>query len=207
MEWFDVPLFPLHAVLFPRQRLTLHVFEKRYRTMMEWCWMQNVPFGIVLIQSGREVGDRPVPHRVGTLARLQDMTLFSDGRMVVNVTGRQRFYIAYSAYDGPCLTARVRPLTDVEEPFREIESLVARVRAQFHHYCAARRATKTESWHIPRDPVRLSWVVAAALEMDQVEKQRILSTSRVSERLLYLAVRLDQALHETSGWEEGGQCG
>ncbi|MBX6395648.1 MAG: ATP-dependent protease, partial [Alicyclobacillaceae bacterium] len=54
MDWFDIPLFPVHAVLFPRQRMTLHVFEKRYRTLMEWCWMQNVPFGVVLIESGHE---------------------------------------------------------------------------------------------------------------------------------------------------------
>lgn len=208
MDWFDIPLFPVHAVLFPRQRMTLHVFEKRYRTLMEWCWMQNVPFGVVLIESGHEVGGPAIPHRVGTTAWIQEITQFADGRMVVQVAGRQRFFILYSAYDGPCLTGRVRPLYDAEEAFRDIEGLVARVRAQFHHYCAARRPVKGESWHIPRDPVRLSWVIAGSLELDRMEQQRLLSTSRVSERLLYLSSWLDHALHQMSqSEEEGGKCG
>ncbi|MDI3256114.1 MAG: LON peptidase substrate-binding domain-containing protein [Kyrpidia sp.] len=208
MDWFDLPLFPLHTVLFPRQSLTLHVFEQRYRTMMEWCLLQEVPFGVVLIQAGDEVGNEAVPHRVGTVAWIQELTQFADGRMMVKAVGRQRFFILYSAYDGPCLTARARPLYDREEAFREIETLVARVRAQFHHYCAARRPQNQASWHIPRDPARLSWVVAQTLELDAMERQRLLASTRASERLLVLSSWLDHALHQMSRSERGGgECG
>lgn len=208
MEWFDLPLFPLHTVLFPRQTLVLHVFERRYRTMIEWCLMQRVPFGVTLIQSGDEVGDEAVPHRVGTTAWIQEVTQFADGRMSVKVIGRQRFRVLHSAYDGPCLTARVQPLYDVEEPFREIEALVARVRAQFHHYNAARRPQNQTSWHIPRDPARLTWLVAGTLELDIMERQRLLASGRASERLLILSSWLEQALHQTSRSEPGGgRCG
>src|SRR5438132_12446158 len=52
----DIPLFPLNVVLFPGMPLPLHIFEPRYREMMALCEQEERPFGVVLIQEGREVG-------------------------------------------------------------------------------------------------------------------------------------------------------
>ena len=58
----EIPLFPLHVVLFPGSILPLHIFEKRYRLMTQFCLDNDLPFGVVLIKKGREVGEHPHPH-------------------------------------------------------------------------------------------------------------------------------------------------
>ena len=51
-----IPIFPLRSVLCPGVALPLHIFEDRYRLMVERCLGQGEPFGVVLIREGRETG-------------------------------------------------------------------------------------------------------------------------------------------------------
>ena len=48
MERLEVPLFPQNTVLFPRMPLPLHVFEERFRKLIERCADQKERFGVVL---------------------------------------------------------------------------------------------------------------------------------------------------------------
>ncbi|MFB3052831.1 MAG: LON peptidase substrate-binding domain-containing protein, partial [Dehalococcoidia bacterium] len=51
----ELPLFPLNSVLFPGATLPLHIFEERYKKMVNLCLESNSPFGVLLIRSGSEV--------------------------------------------------------------------------------------------------------------------------------------------------------
>ncbi len=65
----QLPLFPLHSVLFPGVALPLHIFEERYRRMVARCVERGEPFGVVMIRNGREVGGGDVTLAdVGTTA-------------------------------------------------------------------------------------------------------------------------------------------
>ena len=44
----QIPLFPLNVVLFPGMLLPLHIFEPRYRKMLNDCVSRQEPFGLVL---------------------------------------------------------------------------------------------------------------------------------------------------------------
>ena len=66
----QLPLFPLNLVLFPGMDLPLHIFEERYKSMIGDCLNQNLPFGVVLIKEGLEVGTPAEPERIGTSARI-----------------------------------------------------------------------------------------------------------------------------------------
>lgn len=84
------PLFPLNTVLFPGGPLPLRVFEPRYLDMISRCMKDDVPFGVLLIREGQEVG--PVTtHEIGTLARITDWYQGSDGLLGVTAIGTQRF--------------------------------------------------------------------------------------------------------------------
>ena len=41
-----LPLFPLNLVVFPGEKLNLHIFEPRYRQLVRECIEQNITFGI-----------------------------------------------------------------------------------------------------------------------------------------------------------------
>jgi len=51
----ELPLFPLDIVLFPGENLPLHIFEPRYRLMINECYEDEKPFGIVLMRPGSEL--------------------------------------------------------------------------------------------------------------------------------------------------------
>lgn len=84
------PLFPLNTVLFPGGPLPLRVFEPRYLDMISRCMKDDVPFGVLLIRDGQEVG--PVTtYEIGTLATITDWYQGSDGLLGVTAIGTQRF--------------------------------------------------------------------------------------------------------------------
>ena len=60
-----LPMFPLNTVLFPGVTLPLHVFEERYRALVEHLLRIEDPaervFGSVAIREGYEVGDPVLP--------------------------------------------------------------------------------------------------------------------------------------------------
>ena len=89
----DIPLFPLGGVLFPGGVLSLKVFEQRYLDMAATCMKDKAPFGICLISSGREVGESAVPHRVGTLAHIDQADMPQLGILMLTVRGGRRFRI------------------------------------------------------------------------------------------------------------------
>ena len=110
----EIPLFPLHTVLFPGIALPLHVFEERYRAMVARCVERAEPFGVVLIREGWEVGggDLTVAD-VGTLAAIRDAARHPDGRYDILAVGTHRFAIEEVITDRePYLVARATTLDD-----------------------------------------------------------------------------------------------
>ena len=78
-----LPLFPLRLVLFPGQMLPLHVFEPRYRMMINQCVEKEQPFGVVLMREDTPdwrayKGDVELPYQVGTTAHIQRMERLAD---------------------------------------------------------------------------------------------------------------------------------
>jgi Lon protease-like protein len=89
----EVPLFPLHTVLFPGGRLPLRIFEQRYMEMAKTCLKDNSLFGVCLIHQGKEVGEPAVPVGVGCLARIAEWDMPQLGVLQVTARGESRFRI------------------------------------------------------------------------------------------------------------------
>ena len=89
----ELPLFPLHTVLFPDGRLALRIFEQRYLEMAMACLKHGSPFGVCLIRDGAEVGAPATPSEVGTLARIATWDMPQLGLLQVTARGEQRFRI------------------------------------------------------------------------------------------------------------------
>jgi Lon protease-like protein len=92
----EIPIFPLHTVLFPDGLLPLRVFETRYMDMARERLKQDLPFGVCLIREGREVGSPAVPEEVGCLARIIDWDMQQLGVLQLRARGGQRFRIVRS---------------------------------------------------------------------------------------------------------------
>ena len=110
----DLPLFPLHTVLCPGVALPLHVFEERYKTMVERCLAAQSPFGVVLIREGREVGPGDLAVAgVGTVAEIREATRYADGRYDLVTLGTQRFRLeGVDPGVEPYLVGQITPLEE-----------------------------------------------------------------------------------------------
>ena len=92
----DLPLFPLHTVLFPGGLLPLKIFEARYLDMASECLREHTPFGVCLLKSGAEVAqpDEPaVPETVGCLAVIEQCDVETVGMLHIQAHGTQRFHL------------------------------------------------------------------------------------------------------------------
>jgi Lon protease-like protein len=88
-----LPLFPLNTVLFPGGVLPLKVFEARYIDMVRDCMKRDVPFGVVRIKSGKEVGVAAEPDSVGCMAHIVEWDMPELGLLMLQTSGGQRFRI------------------------------------------------------------------------------------------------------------------
>jgi Lon protease-like protein len=90
----DLPLFPLHTVLFPGGHLPLKIFEARYLDMARACLREGTPFGVCLLKSGNEIaspGEPSVPENVGCLAEIRQCDVDTFGMLLVEARGTTRF--------------------------------------------------------------------------------------------------------------------
>jgi len=132
----ELPLFPLHSVLFPGVALPLHIFEERYRSMVGRCIAAGEPFGVVLIKDGREVGDAHVSlAQVGTTAIIRQAGRHPDGRLDIVTVGGRRFRID-ELYDDrePYLVGEVEILDEPIGERDEARRLARRVGSSFMRY-------------------------------------------------------------------------
>ena len=131
VETREVPLFPLHTVLFPGGPLALRIFEPRYLDMVSECLRNDQPFGVCLIQSGNEAGVAASPHLTGTFARIVDWQSGDDGLLSISARGEQRFHVQETRIERDQLPAEMR--ADVErwiEDFPKATTFVTRLYAE-----------------------------------------------------------------------------
>lgn len=178
-------LFPLNAVLFPGASLNLHVYEPRYMEMMSECLAKGEAFGVALIQAGEEAGDpEVVPHNVGTIANIVDITPLEHGRIFVATVGDRRFRIERIVSRDPYLLAEVTYLDD--DAYNEIAliELDAETRAKYREYrrLLVAFSVYNNELELPSDGSEASFLVADALQVADSVKQRLLELTDLRER-------------------------
>lgn len=187
-----IPLFPLGSVLVPGLVFPLHIFEPRYRRMVDDLTVlpeDDRGFGIIAIREGHEVGVDGVGalFSVGTFASLREVTLYDDGRSDIVTVGTERFRILQLIEGQPYLQAEVVSLP--EEPGDAAEPLAQSVATRFGEYRAL-LSDEVDDVDLPDDPRVLSYLVAAAVVADLPRRQAFLEaeddTQRLREELSFL---------------------
>ena len=164
----ELPLFPLNAVLFPYAQLQLHIFEERYRLMVNRCVELDAPFGIVLIRNGSEVGDSE-PYMVGTVVRILNVHRYDDGRLDIQVQGERRFRIRQLDETQPYLVGHVEPVVELEwEDTFENRDVLKRSQEECEALVQKRFEQQGFSVRVmfPKDPTALSFTIANLLSMN-----------------------------------------
>jgi hypothetical protein len=188
-EWGNLPLFPLDTVLFPGMVLPLHIFEERYKLMVNRCLEEGRALGVLLSLAGEGVAGtsgRATPHQVGTTAVIAGVGRMEDGRMNLVTIGNERFRLLSVNQDGAYLvgTAQPWPLDGGSELEARVQ--VEPVRTLFRQYLSMldeAQGHKISIKEVPDDPQALAVLVAIALQVPKPEKQRFLEQATIAAML------------------------
>lgn len=106
-----LPLFPLGgAILFPRSHLPLHIFEPRYRQMVEDAIAGGKLIGMIQPKAAPDDGlGQPQLYRVGCIGEIVGLEEMEDGRYNLVLQGSSRFQLIAEA--------------DVGTPYRQVDVL------------------------------------------------------------------------------------
>ena len=216
-QWIDLPLFPLNTVLFPGMILPLHIFEERYKLMIEHCLAEERPFGVLLIREGKEVGGTAVPHTVGTTALIASVTRTDRGRMNIVTIGLERFRLRTLRDDRPYLAGDAEPFPLSGEETEQAQAQVGPVRALLQQYLSLLELAQGHNIEIddvPADPRTLALLVAITLQLPMSQKQGLLAQPDVLRMLLAERaimnreqLLLDYMIKTQSEQWEGGHSG
>ena len=206
----QLPLFPLHTVLFPHLPLPLHIFEERYRAMATDLLAERSPFAgrfvVSMITEGTEVGDDASTHEIGTICEVRTAEQFPDGRWMLVGVGVAR--------------ARVTPVVGAGTPYRLVEATelpeptgddaaaqvpraqhaldaylatvkrfvvraasVGRTELQEPNDVAASLDRMLKPIHLPDDPVAASYAIGGLLQIELSRKQHLLEIPDAASRL------------------------
>lgn len=189
----ELAMFPLGTVLFPSAVLPLHVFEPRYRAMVQHLLAGEVEpeLGVVLIERGSEVGGGDVRTDVGTLARIARAEELADGRWSLVTFGVSRIRVVEwlpSDDITPWPRALVADLEDVGEgDVDEWVALQAEVRAALALASELGDPVPAATVGLADDPALGSLQAAAVVGMALLDQQRVLATDSVVDRLALVA--------------------
>src|SRR5436853_913229 len=104
----EILLFPLpNLVLFPNIIVPLHIFEERYKLMINACIDREEVFGLVLLRSGAVDESEDTIHRVGVTARIVEVERLDEGRLNILCEGETRFRIYRFTQQSPFWKAAV----------------------------------------------------------------------------------------------------
>ncbi|PWT95873.1 MAG: ATP-dependent protease [Candidatus Melainabacteria bacterium] len=178
----QLPLFPLpEVVLFPKANLPLHIFEMRYREMVQTILASDCCFGVLMWDPATKE-----TARIGCVTEIDHVERLQDGRMNILTRGLKRFRVVELLKKKPYLVGLVEWLYD-DQPDRDLSGLcedavclltdVARLSGRL-----TERIIELPG-DLPRQPEELSYWVAANLYGDASEQQALLELQDTAVRL------------------------
>ena len=180
-----IPIFPLNIVVYPGEHLNLHIFEERYKQLINECYEQGKPFGILTVMDNH-VED------LGTLVTVTEVVeKYDDGRMDIRTEGLKVFRVLeiiksvpdklYSGaivnYPDTIDTKNVRMMRKIIESIRELHKLL-----------------KVSKDFKKEDELLVSYDVAHHAGLSLKEEYELLGLLQENQRLEYLKRHLNKVI-------------
>ncbi|WP_028292146.1 LON peptidase substrate-binding domain-containing protein [Oceanobacter kriegii] len=210
----DICMFPIpDCVTFPGTVFPLHVFEPRYRQMIQHCLDNDALVAIChtekLVSLGKPNDNLKAalrsnqatykPYPVFSAGRCELLETTDDGRLYLNVHIEQRFKAIAEKQTLPFMVFECEPfedrvLDDEEQQLAEQlhEKILKRLQALAQNEPALQEAMPIELW-ATKTPMEFSFELFGVLSFGAETQQQILEMDCVTERLAYALEMLNQA--------------
>ncbi len=196
-----IPIFPLPLVLLPNEMLPLHIFEPRYRQMLEDIKPTGNLFGVTFFDAEEGFSSRPEVGTVGCIAEIRETQAVPDGKFNIITIGLIRYHLLeYVDLGMPYLTAEVGFFEDDPENLADITPLADEVFRLFERIAKAAFKLGGNRGRFPEvpksEPEQLSFLVTAAFNLENELKYQLLEMTSTSDRLDKLRGILLQAVDQ-----------
>lgn len=198
-------VFPLPLVLMPFEILPLHIFEPRYRELLDDVQAENNLFGISILEPNEIFLEKPKVGSIGCATEIRDAQTIDDGRSNILTIGVIRYKIkGYTETDKPYLIADVEFFED-DPPESGLEAAADEVFSLFEKLAKTTYKISGYAGEIPEipraEPEQLSFLVGAAFNLDNATKTRMLEMRVTVNRLVILKEFLLEALSKAEETE------
>jgi len=178
----ELPLFPLpELVLFPSRPLPLHIFEYRYRIMMNTILEGDRRFGVLMFDPSQGT-----IANVGCCAEIIHFQRLPDDRMKILTLGQSRFRVLEFIREKPYRVGLVEWIEDepINNNLRPMAMTVKNLLQDVVHLSSKLTDQIIEiPKDIPSTPLELSYWVASNLAGVTLEQQSLLEMQNTQQRL------------------------
>lgn len=188
-----IPLFPLEIVVFPREKLNLHVFEPRYKQLIHDCKSGALIFGIPFYQKDRKLV-------FGSTVMLDKIEkTYPNGRMDIRTVGLVPFEVKRFL---PVMKNKLYPGGYIEELYWETEG-----KPQLYEAITHRLKDLYGFMNIKKLPkelkgLGLTFDIAHKVGFNQTQEYHFLQIVSEEERQRYMIDHLDKLIPRVKEMEE-----
>lgn len=173
-----IALFPLKLVIFPNAEYALHIFEERYKIMINNCIENNEPFGIVLSSEEKmeTIGCKVMVNQV--------IKTYEDGKLDIIVKGTERFRIVGTEFsEHGYLIAEIHNFYDILDDNIDF-SIYTDIKEKFNNILKLTELNlSSEYWSsLNRAPLK-SFKIGEKAGLTLEQRQAILSLQSENARL------------------------
>jgi Lon protease-like protein len=195
-----VPVMPLSGVLlFPNALLPLHIFEPRFRDMLDRALQDDRMLCVALVRPERRQWRNSADFfPVSTVGLIRACVGRSDGTSDLILQGIRRVEFSEFEQEAPFPIARIKPLKTRTKLTVETDALTAKV---LEFYSRLKESGRELPEKIDRylsemnDPEMLADLIASTFISDATRRQKLLEELDLNQRLRFLI----QYLREESG--------
>ncbi|WP_429842875.1 endopeptidase La [Brevibacillus sp. FIR094] len=192
----ELPLLPLRGLLvYPTMVLHLDVGREKSIRALEQAMVDD---NKILLATQEEVHieepDAEQIYSIGTVARVKQMLKLPNGTIRVLVEGLQRAKIEEYLQQEDYFVVSITYLQDEKTEKNEVEALMRSLLGHFEQYIKLSKKVSPETLTSVQDieePGRLADVIASHLPLKMKDKQEILETTNIKERLEILLTILN----------------
>jgi len=187
-----VPIFPLEIVVYPGEQLNLHIFEERYKQLINECIAEKKPFGIPAVLKNNVA-------EIGTLVQITEVAaIHEDGKIDIRTRGMSVFRILEvikiipdKLYSGAIVDY---PVNNDDLQIKLMRRVISGLR-ELHKLLKVNKDFKK-----PDDELR-SYDIAHHAGLSLEEEYELLGLMREDQRLEYLKRHLKKVLPAVLGAE------
>jgi Lon protease-like protein len=181
-----IPIFPLNLVVFPYSSIPLHIFEERYKKMINKCLDEKTGFGIVslILKQISKIGSYV---EIARVAKKNEK-----GEMEIIVKGKGRFKILETAkHPDGYLTASIAEYNDLTDEINI--NLLNELRENFEEIINKVNFTLEDSfWKNYNATAFKSYKIAEKSGLNLKQRQKLLTLRKENERINFLLIHLNK---------------